>query len=174
VPTLAGGVLVQIWAALVRRWKTSGDAGQGKIQLGWNSTQPGDLSRKAIRAEDLSITQAAFSGINWELMTALYQPGLPGAALLLAGVILLAGCNGHSVPGSPGVPEPMKVLENPQTGERARFFREIWYKAPSGYDAEDLMADWVTARKSEGFTHEISIEEDRPAWAATRARAKVR
>jgi hypothetical protein len=107
-------------------------------------------------------------------MTPLDKPGLPGSALLLAGAILLAGCDGHSIPGSPGVPEPKKVLENPQTGERVRFFREIWYKAPRGYDAEKLMADWVAARKSEGFTLEISPEQDRPAWAEARARAAVR
>jgi hypothetical protein len=34
-------------------------------------------------------------------------------------------CGNPSVPGSPGVPEPIKVLENPDTGGRVRFFREI-------------------------------------------------
>jgi hypothetical protein len=107
-------------------------------------------------------------------MTSFCKQGLPGLVLLLAGAILLAGCDDHSVPGSPGVPEPVKVLENPRTGERARFFREIRYKTPPGYDAQRHMAEWVAAKQTEGFTRELSPEEDRPAWAEAHTRARAR
>ena len=45
----------------------------------------------------------------------------------LACMLILVGC------GSPGTPQPIKVLENPTTGERARFFPEIAYKIPADY-----------------------------------------
>ena len=105
-------------------------------------------------------------------MTDLCKSRLPGLALLLAAGVLLAGCNDHSVPGSPGVPEPIKVLENPRTGKRARFFKEIWYKCPKGYNADKLLAEWVAAKEQEGFTREVSPEQDRPAWREARARAR--
>jgi len=91
------------------------------------------------------------------------------ASRFAVGFFLAAGTD-HSVPGSPGVPEPIKVLENPQTGDRARFFREIGFKTPRGYDAKRHLAEWVAAEAKAGFTREISPEEDWPAWAELRAR----
>ena len=107
-------------------------------------------------------------------MKAFRKTAWRGLASLFAVGFLLAACNDHSVPHSPGVPEPIKVLENLQTGERARFFREIAYKTPQGYDANRHMAEWVAARAKEGFTREISPEQDRPALAELRARGRAK
>lgn len=88
---------------------------------------------------------------------------------VLAGSVLLAGCGEH-----PGTPKPVKVVENPETGERARFFKESWLKLPAGYDHRAHLAAWVAARTAEGFTREISPRDDAAAWAATQARARDR
>jgi hypothetical protein len=90
-------------------------------------------------------------------------------ACVLALSALLAGCGGH-----PGTPQPLKVVENPQTGERARFFQEDPLKTPAGYDQAAHLAAWVAARKEEGFTRDIPPGEDAPVWAAEQARARER
>lgn len=74
----------------------------------------------------------------------------------------LVGC------GSLGVPEPIKVLENPTTGERARFFREIAYKVPKDYSETKHLAEWRDAQVSKGFTTEIKLEDDRDSLAELR------
>lgn len=94
-------------------------------------------------------------------------------ASLFAAGFFLGACTDHGAPGSPGVPEPIKVLENPRTGERARFFAEIGYKTPRGYDANKHLAEWVAAKAKAGFTQEISPAQDRPALAEMRARNRA-
>ncbi len=73
----------------------------------------------------------------------------------LACILALVGC------GSPGIPQPIKILENPATGERVRFFPEIAYKVPAGYDQAKHIATWTANKQQEGFTKEISPAEDR-------------
>jgi hypothetical protein len=84
---------------------------------------------------------------------------------LLCGMV---GCGTHNVPGSPGVPEPIKVLENPATGERVRFFREIPFKVPAGYNEEKHMAQWAAHQEEHGFTKAITPEDDREQLARLR------
>ncbi len=74
----------------------------------------------------------------------------------------LVGC------GSLGVPEPIKVLENPTTGERARFFREISYKVPKDYSETKHLAEWSDTQDKAGFTREITQEDDRESLAELR------
>jgi hypothetical protein len=81
---------------------------------------------------------------------------------LVLSAVLLAGC------GSPGVPDPIKVLENPTTGARARFFREIPYKVPANYDEKTHLAGWTAEQKKAGFSKEISPAADREALAKLR------
>lgn len=89
--------------------------------------------------------------------------------LICCGLALsLLGCNSPSVPGSPGVPEPIRVVENPQTGERARFFREIPFKVPATYNEAEAIANWKKDQAKLGFTKEISPEEDRERLAELR------
>ena len=92
-------------------------------------------------------------------------------AILLGGVILFAsGCR------TAGVPDPIKVLANPATGQRERFFPEIWYKVPANYDQAKHLRSWTRQKNQGGFTVEISPEEDRAALAELRRRnlAKIR
>ncbi len=81
--------------------------------------------------------------------------------LAMVSTISLVGCGSPSVPGSPGIPEPIKVLENPKTGERTRFFREIAFKAPAGYSESTHLAEWSDTHVKAGFTKEITPESDR-------------
>lgn len=83
---------------------------------------------------------------------------------MVVSVIPLTGCS------SPGVPEPVKVLENPTTGERVRFFREIPFKVPASYSEEKHLADWTESQGKAGYTKEISPSEDREALADLRSR----
>ncbi len=87
------------------------------------------------------------------------------ALLSLFGML---GCNAPSVPGAPGVPVPIKVLENPTTGERVRFFREIPFKVPLAYDEKQHIADWTAKQQKDGFTKEIAPEEDGEQFAELR------
>ena len=78
--------------------------------------------------------------------------------------VAMIGC------GSAGVPKPIKILENPSSGERVRFFREIGYKVPKGYDENKHIAEWTATQKEAGFTKEISPTDDREALAALHAK----
>lgn len=92
------------------------------------------------------------------------------SGIILAAFLTLCivGCSTPSVPGSPGVPEPIKVLENPANGERERFFREIPFKAPAGYDESKAIAEWTADKNKAGFTKEITPQEDREKLAELR------
>lgn len=70
--------------------------------------------------------------------------------------------------GSPSLPEPIKVLENPATGERARFFEEIPYKVPADYDEAKHLREWTKEQNDAGFTREIVPADDREALAELR------
>lgn len=76
--------------------------------------------------------------------------------------LLAVGC------GSRGIPEPIKVLENPSTGERVRFFREVQYKVPANYDESQHIAEWRKEKQEAGFTKEISPVDDRESLADLR------
>jgi len=80
---------------------------------------------------------------------------------------------GPSVAGSPGVPEPIKVLENPQTDERVRFYKEIWFKRAKGYRQAKHMADWTESQNRADFTKEVSPADDRESLAALRAKNRA-
>lgn len=97
------------------------------------------------------------------------QLRLASALLMLLGF----GCTPH-VPNEPGVPEPIKVLENPKSGERVRFFREIPFKVPAGYDEKKHLADWASEKQKAGFTKDIPVAEDREQWAEVRRRNKAK
>ena len=84
--------------------------------------------------------------------------------IALAWICTLIGC------GSPGVPQPIRVLENPTTGERVRFFREIGFKVPKGYDERKHLADWTATQEESGFTSEVFPEDDRARLAELRAK----
>jgi hypothetical protein len=88
-------------------------------------------------------------------------------AITLSAIIFTTGCP------DAGIPQPIKVLENPGTGERARFYKEIWHKVPSDYDREKHVAEWTADQKKAGFTHEISPEDDRDELAAQRVRNRA-
>ncbi len=77
-------------------------------------------------------------------------------------IIVATGC------GNSGVPEPIKVLENPATGERVRFFREISVKVPKGYNETKHIADWTATQNQAGFTKEIAPKDDREKLAGLR------
>lgn len=89
---------------------------------------------------------------------------------LLVATLLVTGCSSSSVPGSPGVPEPICVLENPETGDRVRFYREIPFKVPAGYDEQKHIADWTAKQKDDGFTITISPQDDRQQLAELRGK----
>ena len=86
----------------------------------------------------------------------------------LACTLALVGCD------SPGIPQPIKILENPATGERARFFPEIAYKVPADYDQAKHITTWTASKQQEGFTKEISPAEDREVLAELRAKNRAR
>ena len=77
-------------------------------------------------------------------------------------VVLMLGVAAATIVGRshprPGVPKPIKILENPQTGEQARFYKEIWYKVPAAYDEKKHIAQWTKDRQAEGFTKEIPLK----------------
>lgn len=77
-------------------------------------------------------------------------------------MVVATGC------GNSGVPEPIKVLENPATGERVRFFREISYKVPKDYNEAKHLADWTAEQNKAGFTKEIAPKDDREKLAELR------
>lgn len=82
-------------------------------------------------------------------------------ALFVCGLAVI-GCR------DAGLPEPIKVLENPATGERMRFFREISFKAPEGYNEAKHIADWTATQNQAGFTKEIAPKDDREKLAELR------
>ncbi len=84
------------------------------------------------------------------------------SVLFLGTVLALVGC------GTSGVPQPIKVLENPDTGERTRFFPEVAYKVPADYNAAPHIAQWTSEQEKAGFTREISPADDRVALAKLR------
>jgi hypothetical protein len=57
------------------------------------------------------------------------------------------------------------VLENPETGDRVRFYKEIPFKVPADYDEQKHIADWTAKQKDDGFTITISPEDDRQQLA---------
>jgi hypothetical protein len=89
---------------------------------------------------------------------------------LFFATLLVTGCSSSSVPGSPGVPEPICVLENPETGDRVRFYKEIPFKVPAGYDEQKHIADWTAKQKDDGFTITIAPEDDRQQLAELRGK----
>lgn len=66
-------------------------------------------------------------------------------------VLLLAACR-------PAPPMPLVILENPSTGQRVSFFREIPFKVPADYDESEHIAQWKAARALEGYT---TVVQDR-------------
>ena len=86
----------------------------------------------------------------------------------LACTLALVGC------GSPGIPQPLKVLENPATGERARFFPEIAFKVPTNYDQAQHIATWTADKQQEGFTKEISPADDHETLTERQAKNRAR
>jgi hypothetical protein len=67
---------------------------------------------------------------------------------LLALALLVLAC-------APNPPRPLVVLENPATGERVSFFREIPYKVPADYDEDEHLAQWKAEQERAGFTVEV-------------------
>ena len=90
--------------------------------------------------------------------------------LLAASVLCVLGCNSPTVPDAPGIPQPIRVLANPTTGERVRFFREHPLKVPAGYDEEKHLLEWTAEQQKRGFTKDILLEDDREQWAELRQR----
>jgi hypothetical protein len=88
--------------------------------------------------------------------------------MALCSLVNFAGCGTPSVPGSPGVPEPIMVLENPTTGERVRYFREISFKVPKDFDEQKALTEWTATQQKNGFTKEITPEDDRDELAELR------
>lgn len=88
--------------------------------------------------------------------------------LSLFSTVALIGCS------AAGLPEPIKVLENPTTGERMRFFPEIAYKVPADYDQTKHIAEWTAEKQQAGFTKEILPADDRKAVAESRAKNQAR
>jgi hypothetical protein len=86
----------------------------------------------------------------------------------LCSLMNFAGCGTPSVPGSPGVPEPIKVLENPTTGERVRYFREISFKEHKDFDEQEAITEWTAKQQKNGFTKDITPEDDRDELADLR------
>ena len=70
------------------------------------------------------------------------------AVFVFGTALIVAACNA-------GHPRPLKVLENPQTGQRVEFYKEIWYKVPRGYDPKKHLADWTNDQRMKGFTKEV-------------------
>jgi hypothetical protein len=136
---------------------------------------PLNHSRVDIIVHDL-ITRAQTSPFPSIAIRSGSQPTIRGMVMKLprvlclmpAALLSIAGCTSHSVPGSPGVPKPIRVLENPQTGERVRLFKEIGFKTPAGYDEQKHIAEWTATHNKDGFTKEISTAEDRPQLAELR------
>mgnify|MGYP006223945735 CR=1 FL=1 len=83
---------------------------------------------------------------------------------------LTLGISGCSTPSSPGVPVPIRVLENPDSGKRVRLYKEIPFKVPDGYDEEKHIAEWTEKQKEAGFTKVIAPEDDRKRLAELRKR----
>lgn len=52
-------------------------------------------------------------------------------------------------------PKPLVVLENPQTGARVSFYREIPFKVPADYDEDEHIAQWRAEQERAGFTVEV-------------------
>lgn len=84
------------------------------------------------------------------------MPSLKNSLLLLA-ALAFANCS------SSDSPEPLKVLENPATGERVRFFREIPFKVPRDYDESKHLTWWTATQVAAGFTREVAPKDDRKA-----------
>jgi hypothetical protein len=90
------------------------------------------------------------------------------AILLIVFVSCTIGCR------DAGVPQPIVVLENPTTGERARFYREIPYKVPADYDEAEHIREWTNEKKQAGFTKEIAPEDDREALTKLHAENRAK
>lgn len=82
-------------------------------------------------------------------------------------LLSIVGCGAPRVSG-PGIPEAIRVLENPATGERVRFFREISFKVPKNYDEGKHLAEWTAEQQSNGFTKDIKPTDDRTQLAELR------
>jgi hypothetical protein len=82
--------------------------------------------------------------------------------LWIFAVVLVLGVAAATIVGRsnphPGVPKPIKILENPQTGQQVRFYKEIWYKVPGGYDEKKHIVQWIKDRQAEGFTKEVPLK----------------
>ncbi|MCY2959478.1 MAG: hypothetical protein NTY35_04870 [Planctomycetota bacterium] len=52
-------------------------------------------------------------------------------------------------------PEPILVLENPTTHERANFYREIPFKVPADYDEAKHIASWRAEQERKGYTVQV-------------------
>ena len=87
---------------------------------------------------------------------------LLAVVVAVVGIVIAIGCR------DAGLPEPIKVLENPVTGERVRFFREIPFKVPKGYNETKHIADWTATQNQAGFTKEIAPKDDCDALAELR------
>jgi len=68
--------------------------------------------------------------------------------LVLAVACLIGSC-------AQNPPDPILVLENPTTHERARFYREIPYKVPADYDEAKHIAGWRAEQERKGFTVQV-------------------
>jgi hypothetical protein len=51
--------------------------------------------------------------------------------------------------------EPLVVLENPATGARVSFYREIPFKVPADYDETKHIAQWNADQAAKGFTRVV-------------------
>lgn len=78
--------------------------------------------------------------------------------------VAILGCEFRS-PTATNVPEPIRVLENPETGERVRFYREVPFKVPADYDEAKHLALWNAEQSQLGFTKEVTPEDDRAQLA---------
>src|SRR5262245_59505356 len=99
--------------------------------------------RRAMFGFDYSISPGpAFRRAYLNMKKSISKSAEAWPTLILAMSCFL-GCGNPSVLGTPGVPKPIKVLENPQTGERVRLYKEIWFKKPKGYDESKHIAEWT-------------------------------
>lgn len=86
------------------------------------------------------------------------------ASLWILLLVAIVGCEFRSLTVTK-VPEPILVLENPETGERVRFYREDPFKVPTNYDEAKHIAGWVNDQNQLGFTKEVTPEDDREQLA---------
>jgi len=90
-----------------------------------------------------------------------------GFAAILC-VSLGASCATAVYPGA------IAVRENPQTGERVRFFPENRFKVPADYDEAAHLAEWNARVTERGFTRPIEPEADAERLERDRVEARRR